>query len=224
MYCYDSPLRYIDPSGNDCYYFYLPEWKDEAERARKNLAVYYGIDESEVHLIEVTDNQSFMDGWNNMGTENGQPVDIDMVVVDTHADPYGFDYGKNSKDELDAYDVQGLGDKDIDTIVLLGCNAGHLDYEDDNMAATFATKYEDTLVVASDGTVEPYDYGIDYGYESLDDDEKKHFKKWLLYGDRENKGWHIYYSIGGYQSVSPSLGKELILPLYLQEVNEIMKE
>jgi len=224
MYCYDSPLRYVDPSGNDCYYFYLPEWKDEAERARKNLAVYYGIDESEVHLIEVTDNQSFMDGWNNMGTENGQPVDIDMVVVDTHADPYGFDYGKNSKDELDAYDVQGLGDKDIDTIVLLGCNAGHLDYEDDNMAATFATKYEDTLVVASDGTVEPYDYGIDYGYESLDDDEKKHFKKWLLYGDRENKGWHIYYSIGGYQSVSPSLGKELILPLYLQEVNEIMKE
>jgi len=146
-----------------------------------------------------------------------------MVVVDTHAYPYGFDYGKNSKDELDAYDVQGLGDKDIDSIVLLGCNAGHLDYKDDNMAATFATKYEDTLVVASDGTVKPYDFGLDYWYESCYDKENV-FKDWLLYGDRDNKGWHIYYSIGGNQSVSPSLGKELTLLLYLEKVKKIMKE
>jgi len=143
------------------------------------------------------------------------------VVVDTHAYPYGLLYGDSSDDLLDVDDVQNLDDKDIDTIVLTGCNAGHLDYKDDNMAATFATKYEDTFVVASDGTVLSENFGLDYKFVSF---TQKAFKERLRYGDRENKGWHIYYSIGGNQSISPSLGNELVLLLYLKDVKENMKE
>lgn len=44
LYCRNQPLRYVDPSGNDCYYFCLPEWENEAQNDRMELARYLGID------------------------------------------------------------------------------------------------------------------------------------------------------------------------------------
>lgn len=120
-----------------------------------------------------------------MGTENGQPVGIDLIVVDTHANPNEFAVDPDDGSFFNTNDVQKLDDKNIDAIILLGCNTGHLDYRYDNMAASFAQKYEYTPIVAADGTVWPDHNGVDILYGPKND---KDFQKWLVGDERDNDG------------------------------------
>lgn len=156
--------------------------------------------------IEVVDNQSFTDGWNDMGTEDGITVDIDTVIINTHASPTRLTYGANSSDRLTATEIQGLNDKEMDALILYGCNGGHLDYQTVNVAAEFSQKVSGAPTMASDGTVYSQHHNSPYTYSANNDDE---FQRWAGESGRSNNGWLIYQFANGDFEVSDSEGYDL---------------
>lgn len=194
-YCLGNPVMYVDPDGNDCYYFYLPEWENEALTDQRLLAEKYGYDIDQVHLIPITNDQELTDGWNAMGTVNGERVDIDTVVINTHANPYVLGYGSNSTDRFSTDDAYALQDKTIDELILYGCNAGHRDYADENIANAFSHKVNNAPVMASDGTV--YGQHSDDTYEPRNDDEFQRWAEQAGNGGRDNEGWQVYQQVDG---------------------------
>lgn len=202
-YCLNNPILYVDPDGNDCYYFYLPEWRSEADADQRALAEQYGYDIDQVHLIPVTSQDELTQGWNSMGTVNGQTVDIDTVVINSHANPEVLGFGNSGNRSFDARDALNLNNQSMDQLILYGCNAGHRDYSDSNIANAFSQRTNGAPVMASDGTVSCRQG--DGAYASMGDE---HFRQWAEYagnGDRENEGWLIYQQVDG-ETVVTSTG------------------
>ena len=131
---------FFDPTGLDVYYFVTSEFKKEFYNAEKMLQAKFN---EPVHLI-ITDNEKqFLDGWNAMGTEDGKKVNISAVIINGHSD------GK----DLQNVDVNKLKGKTIDTVLLLNCNAGHLDHIYDSPMAKIIHNNNTGSVIAADGSV-----------------------------------------------------------------------
>ena len=190
QYCLNNPVIFIDPSGNDCYIFYLPEWENEAINDQKQLAKQYDCSLDEVHLVPVTNQQSLTDGWNAMGTENGRSVDIDCVVINTHGNPYVLGFGNGNT--FGAGDIRALEDKEVEQLILYGCNSGHADYADTNPAAEFSKKVNGAPVLASDGTVGSGFSLFNLFKRKYSSKADRTFKDYLQNGKRKNKGWMVY--------------------------------
>ena len=128
--------------------------------------------------------------------------DISAVVIDTHAGPKELYFGdidhdkKDDKNEnLYTNQIASLGNKNIDNLILLGCNAGHLDYKYTNVAAAFSKKTNGGYVMASDGTVGDEFFGC---YLSADDDTFQDYCNRRRYNEdctAYNEGWIIYQNI-----------------------------
>jgi RHS repeat-associated protein len=202
QYCFGNPVIWVDPEGTDCYIFYLPEFESFAKRDQAEMAKQYGYDISQVHIIPINSKKDLTNGWNNMGVENGQNVDIDSVMIWAHGNPKALGNG-NGDWQLKPGDIKKLQDKDIENLILPCCNAGHNDYQQKNIAAEFARKTDGAPVIATDGTGYAYQDGT---LESRYDD---HFKEWLKYGDRDNDGWLVYHEDDGEVNVS-KLGKKFM--------------
>ncbi|MPN20173.1 hypothetical protein SDC9_167551 [bioreactor metagenome] len=209
-YCENNPVNNIDPDGEDCYYFYLPEWEKEAKKDQKLLMEYFGISENKVHLISISSAAALTSGWNSMGAGG---VSIQAVIINSHANPtnLSFDFGESK--------INKLQNKNIKTLILYGCNAGHLDRRKSNVAYFFAKKLGNlTPVLASDGTVSLRSL---FGYYRSKNDEE--FKSYLPAGSkRGNEGWiinsydrHGFYTISGY-------GKSLTLTKMLGIINQYL--
>lgn len=184
-YCRNNPLIYVDPNGTDCYIFYLPEWEDEALADQQDLADRYGYSIDQVHIIPVSTEDELTDAWNGMGTVNGETVDIDTVVINSHANPEVLGFG-NSGHQFTADDIRNLDEKSPKELILYGCNSGHTDYVGTNPASEFAQRVNGAQVLASDGTVSMRQGNGEY--ESMNDRE---FRRWRL-SNRDNNGWVVY--------------------------------
>lgn len=215
-YCKGNPILYVDSNGLECYIFYLSEWKHEALDDQKRLMEFYGLSQAEVNLIEVNSKSDITNGWNSMGKDaSGKSVAIDAVVINTHADPNAL-AGQDTSGvwwSFDSSDIGSLDNKNLDSLSLYGCNAGHIDYQDTNPASQFAKKVHGAPVLASDGTV--YSSWNAFGlmpmkYTSKND---KTFRTWrngaAPTSTRDNEGW-VVYQYGNEQSyMSASAGKAL---------------
>lgn len=220
LYCRNQPLKYVDPSGNDCYYFYLPEWEDEAINDQIELSQFYGLDVSEVHLIKVTDNESLTNGWNAMGEVNGITVEVDAVVINTHAAPTELGFRISGGDYFTVNEIRALDDKEMGALILYGCNAGHTDYQTNNVAVEFSRKINGAPTLASDGTVYSDWQNISYVYISKNDYV---FRSFLEYGRRDNNGWIIYQATDNSIEVSDFLGKDLSATQMLKGLTDSSK-
>ena len=169
-YCGNSPIVYVDPFGLDSYLFYDPDvfGKDTGTQyaitMKFELESVYG---EPCHLIPTTSYEDFVNGWESMGTVNGNTVDIDTVLILAHGSHDGFSLEGKKKAKKDTtlkntdtekkrfstYDIENLSKKEIDILVLISCNSGCLTYNL-NLAATFAKKDGIKKVVASDGNIE----------------------------------------------------------------------
>ena len=91
--------------------------------------------------------KDFVNAWNSMSYTQH------VVVIDTHGTPTGL-FGSLSDEDvlLDTSTVKNLNFKKISYIVLLGCNCGHYDYKNNNIARVLADRFQCT-VIACDGTV-----------------------------------------------------------------------
>ena len=204
QYCYNNPVIWVDPEGTDCYIFYKDESKKHAETQRWQLARQYGYDISKVHMIRQSDAESFKESWNAMGVENGETVSIDTVIIESHANPNVISDNKNFR--MSRADIRSLDNKDMDNLILEGCNTGHLDHKNSNVASEFARKVNGAPVLAADGTVYYRLSGL-FGlfgvvlpwtkawYEPRQD---KHFNEWRSPGsNRRSEGWVVYRDNNG---------------------------
>lgn len=163
----------------------------------------------------MTDSLSLAYGWNEMGYENGTAVDIDVVVINTHATPSALGFGKNSDNKFTVREIQALGDKEVGMLILYGCNAGHTDKWTENVAAEFCRKVNGAPTLANDGTVFCRVLATPYTYESRND---KPFQKLAGNSNRDNNGWIIYQAINNKNEVSGSIGKDLSITQMLKEL------
>lgn len=140
-----------------------------------------------------------------MGEEDGTSVNIDTVMFNTHANPLGL--GNSDSTYLSVSENKSiLEPKTMKNMILLGCNAGHLDYKTVNLASQFAEITNSAPVLASDGTVSCR--SLFGNYKSKND---KGFKNWRT-DKRKNKGWTVYRSNSlGVSQVINSYGKNLML-------------
>lgn len=218
QYCLNNPVVFVDPSGNDCYIFYMPEWEHAAKNDQRQLAKQYGCSKEEVHLIPIENGQNLTNGWNSMGTVNGQEVDIDCVVILSHANPnvLGFENGE----AFTKSDIAALENKDVEQLILYGCNSGHTDYSTSNVASTFSKKVNGAPVLASDGTVAP---GLTFfgltkrKYTSKADSI---FNSYLRSGKRDNKGWLVYQYEDGKVNITEVGKKKMTVTDMNKELNK----
>ena len=192
------------------YIFYNPIWADQMEQNAEYIAEYYGIDISDIGTVSTPPDASgeeFTSAWNAIGTtSNGG--NVKAVVNFNHADPKGIESISNEQIQL----LEGKSF--IENVVLLGCNAGHLDYIGDNPASYFAEKINGK-VMASDGTMysdTDKRYGADYigkypGHQYWDSVNDSGFKLWIVKSPsffhhpyltlRDNAGFVIYQKVNG---------------------------
>lgn len=133
------------------YVFFLPEWEDEALDNRKDVKNYFEMDNDHVIAKPIANDADLTKVWNDMYYVNGLVVRIKSVIINSHARNSRLSYNV-SNDKFEASDVIGLDDTFVEYLVLLGCNAGHLDYPD-NIATLFSKKNRYKEAIASDGTV-----------------------------------------------------------------------
>jgi len=157
-----------------------------------------------------------VNGWNTMGSSDI----IDFVGITTHGDSTGLSFGEGSV-ALGSSDIVKLDHKNVETVFLSGCNAGHLDYIGSNPASEFARIINGGRVIASDGTdfVTRNETTQKLSYASVNDEAFENFTPDIIpdigsYGPhtpthRNNEGWLIYSYIGGHITTSPSLGDVL---------------
>ena len=169
---------------------------------------YYGLPESQVHLIVVNSADDFTNGWNAMG-ENGEP--IDAVVINTHGSPYRLT-DRSVSFYIDQNRIAALANQPVGCLILYGCNAGHFDHKDSNVAAWFALKVCGAPVLASDGTVNGR---LLFGYYWSRSNGK--FGQYVPDGTRFNQGWLIYQQKDTL-TVSASQGKSLTLKQMLKKL------
>ena len=135
------------------------------------------------HKQDVTSWDAFKDFWNNLDDTNG----IDAIVINIHGQPEGLQIGGV---DIALSQISELAGKKVDMVILLSCNAGHLNYSD-NVAERFAALDGVTKVVADDGTT--YNYYWESNVESLGDEIKygKHFPDWVFYRDKNTEGNNV---------------------------------
>lgn len=85
---------------------------------QKSLMENYNIGQNEVHLIPIKNNIELINGWNSMGMNNGNAVEIQTVVISTHANVTNLQFGSNSNDLFTMTEVQQLLNKDVEELVL----------------------------------------------------------------------------------------------------------
>lgn len=139
-----------------------------------------------VKLIYVKNEDDFTENWNSMG-ENYD--NIDMVIVNVHGNP----------EYMDCVNMEKLDSKKINTLILLSCNVGHQDYQN-NMAYQFFKNNDVFQVVAPDGTHWRTPKGIFNKHiqlEARDDDIWDDYRKEAGADSRKGMGFVRYSKFEG---------------------------
>lgn len=198
-YCKNNPIMYIDPEGTavKLMIFTLPEWKTESDNMLDDFEDYFEKRGETVSCLwTISDNMNDLETmWNNMATAS-------YVVINTHGTPEILcKQVVSSKDEdaLTINEINNLNYKKVDTLVLLGCNAGHYEYVTTNVAYAFSKRISG-CVIASDGTVGSANANFEKNaineveFYSKNNEE---FVKWRTLGSsennkRDNYGWMVF--------------------------------
>ena len=204
------------------YVFYLPEFRSDMKDDIKRLAAYYGISENDIGTASISSKKELSNYWNSMGKNDK----ISTVIINTHANPNAIGFDESASNNMSTSDIKQLEDKHIKNLILYGCNAGHYDYKDVNVASIFTEKVNGGKVLAGDGTVYAYRWGLaiagSYAYRPSNDETFRKYRK----SERGNMGWLLYKNNKGKVSASPlynetyyQSNKELTLTKILDGMN-----
>lgn len=179
-YCGGNPINSIDPSGHkECCVIGDSDFYSETSTIKKVVDKKFKIKNTK--RKKANSYQGFKKIWN--GFKGKQ----ECVIIDSHATPFELSGLINNRG------IKHLKYKKIKKLILLGCNAGHMDYPDRNVACNFKRRISG-VVVASDGTVETDEiYKASSILESKRDKYWKNYRIHYRYGLRhDNTGWIKY--------------------------------
>ena len=204
-YCLNNSSTFIDSEGNVCYVFYLSGWKNEAIVDKLEMMKRYGFSVSEVKLVEITCEEDFVNGWENMVLE---PDSINVVIINTHGNPEGL--GPSSGWLLDSNEISQLSHFDIDWVALYGCNAGFVSNSNKNPANAFAGIISGD-VYAADGTVlgKHYFFSGQRAYRTIEDTTFIFWLNRIKNGLHKARGWVSYH---GGQGEYELLNTDIFVP------------
>ena len=157
-YCHNDGVNGVDPSGHKCYIFNANKEKHmrtSGKKIKTALKKYYGKNEG---VVNITVNgkvgekkgkyyKDFRKSWNKMMKDS---KNIKCVVINSHATP-DFIMNKAGDDFFNSIEI-GYVRNHIPYLILVSCNAGHLDYST-NVATNVAKIIKGGRVIAADGTV-----------------------------------------------------------------------
>ena len=185
-YCGNSPVMMVDPLGLDHYIYYS---KDQAAAAQQYANDLRKTDpNTPIHMIDVKDEDSFVNAWNQMGVVNGKEVPINKVIINIHGDENEI-WGTDNK----GIDLNKLDKKTMDSILLLSCNTGNIEFVGSNPASWFAVNQDAEYVVAPDGynSRRLSNLAIQSSLISRKDDISNHSKS----GRTKGKGYVFYINV-----------------------------
>lgn len=176
---YDPIFKIPEPfvSNWTLYYFYGSDQQEHAKKNIKKLEKKYTVSQ-----WLITSEEDFTSLWNN-----SVPANVDTIIINFHGDPFDVRFVRIPK----------LNTKQVDTLVLLSCNAGHLHTEVRPVARRLFEHLTVRQFVACDGTHRRESpERLDIGITVRDDNKwKYHFGESV---DPNEKSWGFtVYSIYG---------------------------
>ena len=158
VYCSNNPILSVDPSGLDHYILYDGDHVEDNEALLKQLQEE--DPDTAVHTIFVDSIESFGNGWESMGGENGE-IPIETVYILIHGEPQGLVTPDLQEyvDEKSIVPSELLSSperrKTIDTIFLSSCNSGLFETDVKPSMTSVAMQFLQTQnvkqVIAPDG-------------------------------------------------------------------------
>lgn len=252
-YCWGDPVGFVDNDGRKGYYFYDPDIfagsSVDVEKCVQSdierLSEYYG---TEIELIKM-DSESdekyvFAEEWKGMDDSEGIEVVVILSPADNNCVRVDTNHSEEGKEEaviIGRDDIEDLEKKDIDNLILLGCNEGvdntrihnrHVTKYDYSIGEAFLMgKNKDTIgkVIASDGTTY---HGYHDGRHTITSCTKviyhaNYIERWLyqnkginLFEDN-NLGFRVFsYNDGQLESYSTKSKKYADIVELLGEIDE----
>ena len=219
VYCGNNPVEYVDYNGRRKIYvcgYTLKDWKGESNRFLDNLVdeamERLGVGACSFNLCTLSSTDQFVSAWNSMNQK-------EIVFINSHGGPTLIADGGEGEFDFRYSNFGCLNRKPVQVLILLGCNCGHYDYANSNMAKGFRNKITGS-VVAADGSVDstPLINGI-IGQASFKAVFSNVFKGYVIRagGDpmRGPKGWLIYTTSGAVNTFGSKTIKASTLISYL---------
>jgi len=179
-----------------------------AKSAASMLTDIYGSRTNIISTDGWTGN-GFVDWWNNL------PRNTHAIVIYGHGTPFVQGVDESIRKPIRISHVSELQQKNVNMLILMGCNTGHLDVKE-NIASAFTSK------VASDGVVVAIDGSLIYNIELLGPHHRVTTSKSFIEIKNEedalprtNQGFVAYYRDGSREenSATSRLGPiEILLP------------
>ena len=138
-YCDGNPVMYVDYTGNkktNITIFTTSEFITWSTHIMNELAKAFPQYSCLIHSYNSS--TKFSNKWNTLKNQ-------DVVVILSHGT-------YNSLDHLSSSNIQKLKKINCKLLIILGCNCGHYDYTNLNIAYEFSKKITG-VTIASDGTV-----------------------------------------------------------------------
>lgn len=190
------------------YIFYISASRNVADIQKTMLSDYYGLSQENIVLKEICSQQDYINAWNEMGSYNGQLYNVLLVNITMHGGALWMGE-QNGTQYVTPYVIKWkLESKKVETVLLVSCDVGNVDYSTTNIAANIAKKTEGGIVIASDGTVQfsTPGFGSPYYYSSVYD---SYFYNECINKGRDNRGWLLYRYENERIEISAGKGKKL---------------
>lgn len=161
--------------------------RENQKKMKEILKKYY---KTKAYLKVVNSAPRFQKEWNKLKPRNSKK--IECVVVNMHAEYENILYNYPNEN-LNIEMVKSLEKKPVKRLILLGCNAGHYDFRDANLAFAFREKIEGDCI-ASDGTVVAFEKDEDDDFKLITENDSnwKEQRNKAKSKRKTNKGWIIY--------------------------------
>jgi len=204
------------------YILYLPEFQTATDNNEKEIKKACGS-ETDVKKETLNEKTDMTNKWNAMGGGNSE---IMGVLIDIHANPQGLGTGAKASKQwfFNATDIDCLSSKNVGSLILSACNAGHIDFIGTNPASKFAQKVNGAPVLASDGTMYKDFEGLFFRTMTYVTRKDEHFKEWSgavrPNSTRDHLGWVIYQQVNGDLLVTNKQQKKLALIQMLKFIDE----
>ena len=175
---------------------------DDQKNYALNYQEYLQGQGKTVHAIYVGTPEDFYEGWAAMGTdEDGNMVPIDTVYIQVHGHP---EYIESSNE--DPIYADKLETKTIDTILLIACSTGNVDFSN-NFASQLAMTQDVNQVIAPDGL----------GQRLVQNYGSSVYTSNISNIDRKGNGFTMYQKINNIIYITPNLTEDAT-PTLLTEI------